>query len=814
MASTEAEKRGVEADSISSENQHENPPPENTNTDSQMSVKVENPPPATESTVAQNKPGCFLTYFEKVPKPFRFLFYFAVFVCLTPVFYACVTAATFTILPLILGAFVVLRLFQFVIRCEVFTKHVELKVLMRYWIFVVVLLILLEVGIFYPVAKYVPEVKLVMIVGLPITKWIIIICKLIGIYLINLVSWTLVGVALAALFTDKNDGSWELVLECISEIFGCLLFLWAEFVVMSSVPTFKESKIFGVYTRKWIKVSLFVLIGYNIISVLTNVLVWTLPKLSGDHRRIGDKLSKALDIACCNDLGKGAFNKKYAAFIGIGMKRSIIFILSAVMLLVTWVLYFDDHLNTPENKRILKFGTWTLLSLLICSFFWLIKSCILLYWEAHAVSNRLHSKITDIGKQLYFLVLLSNVHYKRVFETNASSEKPSERLSYWVLLDSKTEDEEEEDVYVYDISDRRSVREKLIIRTDKKASIYNIQQAAKQILTAGYSLSKESIFSDLGHLQSGNTERDDEDVTEILYKIVHGEIYSNADWTMLRKLLHGGNPGDVISFREVKTWMERAHSRCRFLANTLISENEVTKCLNQVISGVILGATFIMWLLITGLAKTNVLVLIASPLLAATFIFGDTCKSLFQGLVFVYIVHPFDVGDLCFVDNSLLEVKTIGVWSTTFSKVRTTGKQQEVIYPNSILATKNVINYKTEFDWNDKLEFTLSFPDEQTSKNLKGKIEEYLDRTKKDEFAPHFHSVEFLEIGDTAKVAIHIKHKIKTEGWTNFECLKEKEKRRFAFAVYIQDFISSQKPKATPENSADNGEVSGGQGGR
>lgn len=99
---------------------------------------------------------------------------------------------------------------------------------------------------------------------------------------------------------------------------------------------------------------------------------------------------------------------------------------------------------------------------------------------------------------------------------------------------------------------------------------------------------------------------------------------------------------------------ERAHNNCLVLANTLSSAEEVVDCLNKIISTLLIAATFILWLLISGLATTKVLVLIASPSIAVTFIFRDVCKTVFYGIVFAYVVHPFDVGDLCFIDENLV----------------------------------------------------------------------------------------------------------------------------------------------------------------
>ena len=84
-----------------------------------------------------------------------------------------------------------------------------------------------------------------------------------------------------------------------------------------------------------------------------------------------------------------------------GMKRSINFILSSLLLLFTWICFFDSHLDRiSKAKKVLEFGTWTCVSLLIYAFLWLI---ILLSWEARCVCNRLtcvSRKILEGGQKL------------------------------------------------------------------------------------------------------------------------------------------------------------------------------------------------------------------------------------------------------------------------------------------------------------------------------------------------------------------------------------------------------------------------------
>lgn len=75
------------------------------------------------------------------------------------------------------------------------------------------------------------------------------------------------------------------------------------------------------------------------------------------------------------------------------------------------------------------------------------------------------------------------------------------------------------------------------------------------------------------------------------------------------------------------------------------------KQLNKLVIGILVILTFIIWLLLTEIATTKVLVFFSSQLVVAAFMFGNTCKTIFEALIFVFVMHPFDVGDRCVVDG-------------------------------------------------------------------------------------------------------------------------------------------------------------------
>lgn len=44
-------------------------------------------------------------------------------------------------------------------------------------------------------------------------------------------------------------------------------------------------------------------------------------------------------------------------------------------------------------------------------------------------------------------------------------------------------------------------------------------------------------------------------------------------------------------------------------------------------------------------------VFLSSQVVVAAFVFGNTCKNVFESIIFLFVVHPFDVGDRCEIEG-------------------------------------------------------------------------------------------------------------------------------------------------------------------
>ena len=59
----------------------------------------------------------------------------------------------------------------------------------------------------------------------------------------------------------------------------------------------------------------------------------------------------------------------------------------------------------------------------------------------------------------------------------------------------------------------------------------------------------------------------------------------------------------------------------------------------------------IICLVILGIATSKLLLFVSSQIVVVAFIFGNTCKTIFEAIIFLFVMHPFDVGDRCEIDG-------------------------------------------------------------------------------------------------------------------------------------------------------------------
>ncbi|GAU27988.1 hypothetical protein TSUD_373830 [Trifolium subterraneum] len=171
----------------------------------------------------------------------------------------------------------------------------------------------------------------------------------------------------------------------------------------------------------------------------------------------------------------------------------------------------------------------------------------------------------------------------------------------------------------------------------------------------------------------------------------------------LLPLFEGAVETRRIKRKSLKNWLVKVYLERRSLVHSLNDTKTAVDELNNLASAIVLVVAIIVWLLVMGFLTTQVLVFISSQLLLVVFVFGNTAKTTFEAIIFVFVMHPFDVGDRCVIDGVQMIVEEMNILTTIFLRY----DNEKIFYPNSVLATKPISNFYRSPEMSDSVEFAV-----------------------------------------------------------------------------------------------------------
>ncbi|KAI8027909.1 Mechanosensitive ion channel protein 8 [Camellia lanceoleosa] len=194
-------------------------------------------------------------------------------------------------------------------------------------------------------------------------------------------------------------------------------------------------------------------------------------------------------------------------------------------------------------------------------------------------------------------------------------------------------------------------------------------------------------------------------------------------------LLGGSSESEIISKASLKNWV---------MVNVLV--------------GIIIA---VVYLLILGIATSKFLLFMSSQIVVVAFIFGNSCKTIFEAIMFLFVAHPFDVGDRCEIDGMIAE--EMNILTTVFLRF----DNQKIIYPNSTLSMKPISNYYRSPDVGDTIELCvhIATPIEKIA-IIRQRIISYIE-SKKDHWYPSPTVVSMnLEELNKLKISVWLRHRM------------------------------------------------------
>ncbi|KAJ9168011.1 hypothetical protein P3X46_019590 [Hevea brasiliensis] len=430
-----------------------------------------------------------------------------------------------------------------------------------------------------------------------------------------------------------------------------------------------------------------------------------------------------------------------------GLKKSVLVFICLALVFLAWGLLFDrgDNKQNEDKKKTVNVATRGIGGCLIGAALWLFKTLSVNLAASFHMKN-LFEKIKAADRS------------RKIFESISMKEKPEGGTMKYTTTE------------LFDA-----------IRNKKLPNLcYEEEEITDENRAAN---AANEIFK---KFERGDDERyiDKKDLLEYIPA-------DEDDYKHFKAVAEKKQDGSEQIKRSVfRSWVVSFYNSYDSVNSALKQRKTAVDELDKLASVIAVVVIIIGWLLFMEYLSTKVLVFISSQFLLVVFMFGNTAKTIFEAIVFVFIMHPFDVGDRCVIDGIQMIVDEMEILKTTFLKY----DNEKIYYPNSVLATKPISNlYRSPSMW-DSFEFAIDLhTSKEKIKNLQDRIKEYMEGNPR-RWSPASHSLQFKEIEDMnkLKVALYFKHTI------NFHDVGKRCKRRSELVLRMKEIFENLDIKYYP----------------
>ncbi|XP_010058585.2 mechanosensitive ion channel protein 10-like [Eucalyptus grandis] len=220
-------------------------------------------------------------------------------------------------------------------------------------------------------------------------------------------------------------------------------------------------------------------------------------------------------------------------------------------------------------------------------------------------------------------------------------------------------------------------------------------------------------------------------------------------------LFEGAMETGRITKSSFRNWVVHAYFERKALAHSLNDTKTAVRQLHKLASAIVVVIIIVVSLLVMGLATSKVIFVVTSQLLLVGFMFQNTCKTVFESIIFVFVMHPFDVGDRCVIDGIQMIVEEMNILSTVFLRY----DMEKIYYPNSALLTKPISNFRRSPDMADAIDFTIDMSTSiDTINALKKAIQSYIESKPKHWNPKHSVLVKEIENMNKMKMSLRVQH--------------------------------------------------------
>ncbi|KAL4278053.1 hypothetical protein GQ457_03G024740 [Hibiscus cannabinus] len=515
--------------------------------------------------------------------------------------------------------------------------------------------------------------------------------------------------------------------------------------------------------------------------------------------------------------------RKRVLYFVYGVRKPVRNCLWLGLVLIAWHFLFDKKVQRETNSTVLRYVTKVLVCLLIGVMVWLVKTLLVkvlassfhvsTYFDriqdslfnqyvietlsgpplveiqrAEEEEERIANEVMNLQKAGVAIPhglktsTVSSPHYGKPIGSGRIQKTPRGKSPMLSPLSARTGDKDDMGITI----------DHLHKLNNKNVSAWNMKRLMNIIRHGALSTLDEQIQGSAFEDESARQIRNEYEAKAAARKIFQNVAKPGSRFIYLEdierflqedealktvNLFEGASENKRISKKALKIWVVNAFRERRALALSLNDTKTAVNKLHRMINFLVGIILLVIWLLVLGIATSKVLVFISSQLLLVAFIFGNTCKTVFEAIIFLFVMHPFDVGDRCEIDGVQMIVEEMNILTTVFLRY----DNQKIIIPNSVLATKAIHNYYRSPDMLEIVEFYIHVKTPaETIGLMKQRILSYIEHRSDHWYQDTMIVFKELEVLNRVRIAIWVTHRM------NHQDMGERFTRR---ALLVEELI-------------------------
>ncbi|TKA44815.1 hypothetical protein B0A55_13556, partial [Friedmanniomyces simplex] len=239
--------------------------------------------------------------------------------------------------------------------------------------------------------------------------------------------------------------------------------------------------------------------------------------------------------------------------------------------------------------------------------------------------------------------------------------------------------------------------------------------------------------------------------------------------------------GDISLDEMIMVVTEYGRDR-KAIATSMHDVDQAINVLDNLFSAVVFIAVVLTFVAFLNKSFVTTLATAGTALLSLSFVFATTCQEVLGSCIFVFVKHPYDVGDRIDLGADQFVVEHISLLFTIFKRTSGANMGRSVQIPNIVLNALWVENISRSTAMSEQLEIAVSFDTSfEDIQILKNELTSFvMDKDNSRDFQPNI-EVGILGTSDQSKLLLQVEIRHKSN-WSN-ETVRQARRSKFMCAL-------------------------------